>query len=89
MLDDVSIAVAPGQCHALVGQNGSGKSTVVKILAGVHRPDGGELRVDGTALRLPARPPDLRAAGVSFVHQNLGVLDGISVLETCVSAASP
>src|SRR6185369_8876904 len=46
-LADVSIALLPGEVHALVGENGAGKSTLVKILAGVHQPDSGEITVDG------------------------------------------
>ena len=47
----------PGEIHALVGENGAGKSTLVRILGGVHRPDAGEIAVDGAALpfRQPAR----------------------------------
>jgi ribose transport system ATP-binding protein len=86
VLDDVQLRVSPGEVHAIVGQNGSGKSTLVKLLAGVHRPEpGGEVLIDGAPLHLPARPKDLLGAGVSFVHQDIGVLDGVSVLENmCV-----
>ena len=46
-LSDVSIALDPGQIHALVGENGAGKSTLLKILAGAEQPDSGRMVVDG------------------------------------------
>jgi ribose transport system ATP-binding protein len=82
VLKDVRLQVAPGELHGLVGQNGCGKSTLVKILTGVYTPDpGGSIEVDGRALALPVRPLDSRAAGVSVVHQNLGLIDGSTVWE--------
>lgn len=82
VLKDVRLQVAPGELHGLVGQNGCGKSTLVKILTGVYTPDpGASIEVDGHALPLPVRPVDSRAAGVSVVHQNLGLVDDRTVWE--------
>ena len=82
VLDNVELLVEPGEIHALVGQNGSGKSTVVKILTGYHAPDPGmTLAVDGRALDLPVQREALRQAGVSVVHQDLGLLDHLTVSE--------
>jgi ribose transport system ATP-binding protein len=82
VLKDVRLQVAPGELHGLVGQNGCGKSTLVKILTGVYTPDPGAcVAVDGRALALPVRPLDARAAGVAVVHQNLGLVDDRSVWE--------
>ena len=82
VLRDADLVVQPGQLHALVGQNGSGKSTLVKILTGYHVPDpGGEIRVDGSALRLPVRWAEARTAGIAVVHQDLGLLDELTVAE--------
>lgn len=82
VLRDVEFDVRPGELHALVGQNGSGKSTLVKILTGYHQPDSGmTLTVDGSPQRVPVRWAELQAAGVSVVHQDLGVLDHLSVAE--------
>lgn len=85
-LDAVDLTVSAGEIHGLVGQNGSGKSTVVKILAGYHAPErGGEIRLNGTPLRVPVHPTELRAAGVSIVHQDLGLVPHLSVAENvCV-----
>ena len=82
VLRDVRLSVAPGELHGLVGQNGCGKSTLVKILAGVYAPDpGGSIAVDGRRLRTPVQPAACREAGVSVVHQHLGLVDGRTVWE--------
>ena len=85
-LDRVDLSIRAGEIHALVGQNGSGKSTIIKVLAGYHTPERGtEVEVDGSPLRLPPHPMDLTAAGVSFVHQDLGLIDDFSAAENiCV-----
>ena len=82
VLRDADLEVAPGEIHALIGQNGSGKSTLVKILTGYHLPDAGAtLSVDGQVLDLPVRWSEAQEAGVSVVHQDLGLLDHLSVSE--------
>ena len=82
VLREADLAVAPGEIHALIGQNGSGKSTLVKILTGYHAPDAGaSLTVDGQVLDLPVRWSEAAAAGVSVVHQDLGLLDQLTVAE--------
>jgi len=68
-LDDVSLSVTRGEVHALLGQNGAGKSTLVKILTGVYQPDGGEILIDGTPVRL-RDTRDAEARGVAIVHQD-------------------
>jgi ribose transport system ATP-binding protein len=84
VLDQVSLSIMPGEIHALVGHNGSGKSTLVKVLAGFHAPDPGcSLTLDGAPLHVPARAADLAAGGITFVHQDLGLVDSLSVAENC------
>ncbi len=82
VLDDVSLVIQPGEIHALVGQNGSGKSTVVKILTGYHTPDpGASIALDGHALALPVQWREASAAGMSVVHQDLGLVNDLTVSE--------
>lgn len=81
-LEDFSFSVYPGQIHGLVGQNGSGKSTFIKCLAGYHRPDSEwRLQVGSSLIERPLRPGEVTSYGVSFVHQDLGLLSELSVLE--------
>jgi len=80
-LDDVSLTVLPGEVHGLLGENGSGKSTLIKILAGYHAPDAGELEVNGEDVKLPLHPGQFRELGMSFVHQDLGLIHSVSVVE--------
>jgi ribose transport system ATP-binding protein len=82
-LDGASLSVGRGEVHALFGGNGSGKSTMIKILAGVYKaePDG-QIRVGETVC--PAgqwTPAAARAAGLRFVHQDLGLFPAMSVAE--------
>ena len=81
-LDDVSFNVRSGTLHALLGANGSGKSTFVKILAGVEQADVGEFII-GTHSIDPSKmkPAIARAAGLHFVHQDPGVFAHLSVAE--------
>ncbi len=82
VLRSVQLSVAPGELHGLVGQNGCGKSTLVKILTGVYTPDpGGSIAVDGRRLRMPVQPAEQREVGVSVVHQHLGLVDDRTVWE--------
>jgi ribose transport system ATP-binding protein len=80
-LDDVALDVLPGEVHGLLGENGSGKSTLIKILAGFHAPDSGSLRVRGADVRFPLPPGQFRKLGMEFVHQDLGLIPALSVVE--------
>ncbi len=84
VLNKLDLEILPGQVHALVGQNGSGKSTFIKILAGFHAPDPDEdsgVWIRGERIRLPIDVRDRAKHGFAFVHQDLGLIDTISVLE--------
>jgi ribose transport system ATP-binding protein len=79
-LDGVSLTLAPGEVLAVVGENGAGKSTLMKIVAGVYRPDAGEVELDGVPARF-AGPADAIAAGVSLIHQELNLAENLSVAD--------
>jgi ABC-type sugar transport system ATPase subunit len=87
-LDDVSFDIARGSCHALCGENGAGKSTLGKMLAGIYRPDAGEILVDGQPVRFGS-PRDALAAGVGMVHQELSFCENMSVAENLCLGALP
>jgi len=80
-LDSASLTVRRGEVHAIVGQNGSGKSTLIKVLAGIHTPAQGRLLVEGQHLSLPPSSHDLIRHRVSFVHQDLGLIDALTVTD--------
>jgi ribose transport system ATP-binding protein len=73
---DVDLDLYPGEILALLGQNGAGKSTLIKMLAGVYRPDAGEMRLDG----LPF-DPHAGGRGIAFIHQDLGLFEWMTVAE--------
>jgi ribose transport system ATP-binding protein len=82
VLRDLDLEVRPGQVHGLLGQNGSGKSTFIKILAGFHAPDdGASLEIAGKPVALPLDPSEPHLLGLSFVHQDLGLVPEMTVLE--------
>ncbi len=80
-LKGVDLEVRAGEVHGLLGENGSGKSTLIKVLNGFNRPDAGELSVDGEEVELPLAPGRFQELGISFVHQDLGLIRELSVLE--------
>ena len=87
-LEDVSFDVAAGSCHALCGENGAGKSTLGKILAGVHRPDEGQVLLEGRPVRFD-HPGDALAAGIGMVHQELAFCENLSVAENLCLGSLP
>ena len=77
-LKDVSLSVRAGEVNCLLGDNGAGKSSLIKTLSGVHRPDEGELFMDGEPITLSS-PRDAQARGIATVFQDLAVLPLMSV----------
>lgn len=81
-LRDVDLAILPGEIMGLLGKNGCGKSTLIKILSGYYEPDpGGELYVCGEPVKLPLSPGEFKKYGMSFVHQDLGLVESLTVTE--------
>jgi len=76
-LDDFDLDVHAGEVHALLGENGAGKSTFIKVLAGVHAPDAGTINLAGA----PLRHGRGAAEGVAFIHQDLALVDSMTVME--------
>ena len=82
------LRVRPGTIHALLGENGAGKTTMVNVLAGIYRPDGGEVWVDGQR-RFFQSPADAIAAGVGMVYQEFRLVPTLTVAENIVLGAAP
>jgi ribose transport system ATP-binding protein len=80
-IDAVSLSIEPGEIRALVGQNGCGKSTLIKILAGFHVPDeGGSVLVEGLPLAFGVAGAGA-AMGLRFVHQDLGLIGDMDAVD--------
>ncbi|TKC92348.1 sugar ABC transporter ATP-binding protein [Trinickia terrae] len=79
-LDDVSIEIHAGRVHALMGENGAGKSTMMKIVAGVQAPDAGSLLFKGRPVALK-NPRDALGKGIAMIHQELNLVPGMTVAE--------
>lgn len=79
-LDDVSFSCEKGKVHVLAGENGAGKSTILKILAGIYAPDGGTIRLRGQEVRFHS-PTDSQSAGIAMVFQELTQINELTVFE--------
>ncbi|GAA0495380.1 MAG: ABC transporter ATP-binding protein [Pigmentiphaga sp.] len=78
--DEVSLAIAPGEIHAVLGENGAGKSTLMKIAYGALAPDAGQILWDGRPVA-PRAPDDARALGVGMVFQHFVLFDTLTVAQ--------
>ena len=85
-LDDFSMSIAAGEVRALVGGNGSGKSTFIKVLSGYHKPEPGAQIVIGGSPLSTGDPASSRRVGARFVHQELGLVDEETVLDNLAVA---
>lgn len=77
-VDGVSFALGQGECVGLVGDNGAGKSTIIKMLSGYHEPTSGEIRVSGKPVKFTG-PNDSRQHRIETVYQNLALVNQIDV----------
>ncbi|MBK9155334.1 MAG: ABC transporter ATP-binding protein [Chloracidobacterium sp.] len=84
--DDVSLVVHKGTIHAIVGENGAGKSTAMKIVYGFYSPDGGEILLDGKPVTI-RNPHDAIALGIGMVHQHFLLVDTMTVAENIILGA--
>ncbi|HEY0081344.1 MAG TPA: ATP-binding cassette domain-containing protein, partial [Pyrinomonadaceae bacterium] len=84
--DGVSIKVRPGTIHAIVGENGAGKSTAMRIAYGFYAADSGDILIDGEARRI-STPHDAIALGVGMVHQHFMLVETMTVAENIVLGA--
>ncbi|TYB65476.1 sugar ABC transporter ATP-binding protein [Nonomuraea sp. PA05] len=87
-LDDVSLALHPGEVHALVGENGAGKSTLIKVFTGVYQPDGGELRYRGGPAAF-GTPMEAQRAGISTIYQEVNLVPMMSVARNLLLGREP
>ncbi|MFV2000552.1 MAG: ATP-binding cassette domain-containing protein, partial [Acidimicrobiia bacterium] len=78
--DKVNFELARGEVHALLGENGAGKSTLCSILAGLYRPDSGEMKFEGELVHFKS-PKDAFAAGVGMVYQHFRLVPNLTVAE--------
>jgi rhamnose transport system ATP-binding protein len=87
-LSGVSLELFPGKVTALIGENGAGKSTVVKILTGIYQPTEGRILVDGSETRFPSSK-DAADAGITAIHQETVLFDELSVAENIFLGHAP
>jgi simple sugar transport system ATP-binding protein len=81
--DRVSFDLGSGEVHGLLGENGAGKSTLCSILAGLYRPDSGEIVLDGQTIQLRS-PHDAAASGIGMVYQHFRLVPSFTVAENMI-----
>ena len=87
-LSDISINFYPGRAHVLLGENGAGKSTIIKIISGVYQADEGSLIVSGQKERFENTRESL-ARGISIIHQELSVIPDLTIAENIFLGREP
>jgi len=87
-LHNVQLSLRPGEVMALLGENGAGKSTIVKILTGIYQPDEGEIRIDGQPVHFHG-PRDAWARGITAIHQETVMFDELTVAENVFMGHMP
>jgi ribose transport system ATP-binding protein len=89
VLSQVDFSLGSGEVVALCGENGAGKSTLMKILAAVHKPDEGEIYLDGECLPCGLQTLDMQNRGVSMIHQELNLIDHLTVAQNIFLTREP
>src|SRR5512147_1439958 len=85
--DDVDFDLRRGEVHALLGENGAGKSTLMNVIAGLYRPDAGEILLEGSPVAFGS-PRDAIAAGIGMVHQHFTLVPSQTVTENVLLGLS-
>ncbi|CUJ97889.1 Ribose import ATP-binding protein RbsA [Shimia thalassica] len=88
VLDGIDFELQPGEIHALVGENGAGKSTCLGLLYGLHQPTGGKLERNGDVVRIES-PSHAQELGIGCVFQELSLAGGLSVAENIFAGRAP
>ena len=86
--DRVDLTVKKGSTHAIIGENGAGKSTLMNVLYGLHRPDAGEIVVDGQAVSIH-NPRQAMQLGIGMVHQHFMLVPSFTIAENVVLGLEP
>ncbi|MCP3762048.1 ABC transporter ATP-binding protein [Domibacillus sp. A3M-37] len=86
--DDITLQLAKGEIHALLGENGAGKSTLMNVLFGLYQPEAGEIRVNGQNV-LITNPNKANDLGIGMVHQHFMLVDTFTVTENIVLGNEP
>jgi len=89
VLHGVDFAVERGEVMGLCGENGAGKSTLMKILSGIHPQDAGEVVLKGKPVEWGASPREMQSLGVSMIHQELNLLDELTVAQNIFLCREP
>ena len=87
-LEHVDFFVVKGEIHALLGGNGAGKSTILKMLSGVHKPDSGEIRVNGVKLE-EHTPEAARRLGIAMIFQEMSLIPSLTVAQNIFLTREP
>lgn len=86
--DKVSVSVSRGSIHAIVGENGAGKTTAMRIAYGFYAADSGEIFLDGKPVTIRS-PHDAIELGIGMVHQHFMLVENLTVTENIVLGAEP
>ncbi|MGO3180001.1 MAG: ATP-binding cassette domain-containing protein, partial [Brevibacterium linens] len=86
--DHIDLTIQPGEIHALLGENGAGKSTMMNVLYGLYDADGGEILIDDEPVKFSG-PGDAVAAGIGMVHQHFMLVPVFTVAESVALGYEP